>query len=42
MINWLSDKGIDKNRLIATIPEKIRFGERAPRPSFRNVKFLVK
>ncbi|MFK5970357.1 MAG: hypothetical protein QM487_09595 [Candidatus Marithrix sp.] len=41
IINWLSDKGIDRNRLFAKIPEEIRFGEKIPRPSFRNVKFLV-
>ena len=41
IINWLSDKGIDRNQLFAKIPEKIRFGEKVPRPSFRNVKFLV-
>ncbi len=42
IINWLIDKGIDKSRLFAKIPEEIRFGEKIPRASFRNVKFLVK
>ncbi|MBE9563481.1 MAG: hypothetical protein IMF12_11535, partial [Proteobacteria bacterium] len=42
VIDWLSSKGIDKTKLFVMLPKEIRFGEKDPRPSDRNIIFLVR
>ena len=41
IIKWLSDKGIEETKLLVTFPKIILFGEKSPRASDRNARFLV-
>jgi outer membrane protein OmpA-like peptidoglycan-associated protein len=41
VLNWLHQRGIEKDSLIITLPSVIRFGEKKPNPNHRKVNFQV-